>query len=364
MNIRAAGKLRKSGFAIPAVILALVIMTITIAAGFSLINSERRGVDDQKAQVTAFMIAEQGLQTFVVRRDSLGFRTNPPLEKEGPVRIYMPGGYADVELNRVRTPTQLILGMYVVRSRGVQTDGASNGTPNGVRTVAQYVEWQLPLIDLHGAWTALTGIRKQGLLGSFRGADQCGQDGSIPGIAQAAGVTQLLPLLNLLNFVDSLTTLGANPQEAAANVKMKWQSIVDGSAFTPMYTLPGDAIPSFADTTFYPTIKVNGDLSASSALSGGRGLLVITGNLSGNGVTFNWKGLVLVGGTVSGNFGGTIEGGLISSLNVKLGQTVNENVAEGLKTVRYSSCAILKSLSNLGALVPLNNAWVDNWVEY
>ena len=364
MKEQAAGARARAGFAIPAVILALVIMSITIAAGFTLVISERRGVDDQKAQVTAFMIAEQGLQTFVVRRDSLGFRTNPPLVKEGPVRLYMDGGYADVTLDRVRTPTQLLLGLYVVRSRGVQTEGAINGTPNGVRTVAQYVEWQPPLIDLQGAWTALTGIRKVGLLGSFRGADLCGEAGSIPGIAQAGGVTQLLPILNLLNFVDSLTTLGANPQAAAAEVKIKWQSIVDGSAFTPMYTIPTDAIPSFADTSFYPTIKINGDLSASSGLSGGRGLLIITGNLSGNSATFNWKGLVLVGGNVSGNFTSTIEGGLISSLNVKLGQTVDANVADGIKTVKYSSCEIAKALSNLGVLVPLNNAWVDNWVEY
>jgi hypothetical protein len=254
--------------------------------------------------------------------------------------------------------------MYVVRSRGVQTAGATNGTPSGVRTVAQYVEWQMPLLDLHGAWTALTGIKKTGLFGSIRGADQCGEDGSIPGIAQAGGVTQLSPILSLLNFVDSLTTLGSNPEQAAAVVKMKWQSIVNGSAFAPMYSLPTDAIPSFADTSFYPTIKVNGDLSASSGLSGGRGLLIITGNLSGNSATFNWNGLVLVGGNVSGNFTSTINGGLISSLNVKLGQTVDNNVAEGVKTIRYNSCAITKSLSNLGALVPLNNAWVDNWVEY
>ena len=364
MRVLAVVKRLRRGFAIPAVILALIVMSITIAAGFSLVISERRGVDDQKAQVTAFMIAEQGLQTFLVRRDSLGFRTNPPAVKEGPIRLYMDGGYADVELDRVRSPTSLLLGLYVVRSRGVQTAGATNGTPNGVRTVAQYAEWQAPLLDLQGAWTALTGIRKTGLLGSFRGADTCGEDGSIPGIAQAGGVTQLLPILNLLNFVDSLTTLGADPSEAADNVKMKWQSIVDGSAFTPMYSIPGDAIPSFSDTTFYPTIKVTGDLSASSGLSGGRGLLIVTGNLSGNSATFNWKGLVLVGGNVSGNFTSTIEGGLISSLNVKLGETVAANVAEGSKTIKYNSCVISKALSNLGSLVPLNNAWVDNWVEY
>jgi hypothetical protein len=351
------------GFAIPGVILTLAIMSITIAAGFALVSSEYRGVDDQKAQITAFLIAEQGLQTFLVRRDSLGFSSNPPLVREGPVRITMDGGYADVQLDRVRTPTTLLLGLYVIRSRGVLTRGAGNGTPEAVRTVAQYAEWQPALISLKGAWTAITGVTKTGLFGSFRGADQCGQAPSLPGLATLSGLTPLLPILNLLNFVDSLKILGGNPQTAAQNVKMQWQSIVDGTGLTPDYTLPGDAIPSFADTSVYPTIKVNGDLSPGSGLSGGRGLLIITGNLSGNSATFNWKGLVLVGGSVSGNFASTIDGGLISSLNVKLGQTVATNVADGVKTIRYNSCAIAAALKNLGALVPLN-AWVDNWVEY
>jgi hypothetical protein len=349
----------RRGFAIPAVLLTLIVMSVMIAAGFSLVNSEMRGVNDQKAQVTAFMLAEQGLQTFIVKRDSLGFKGSPPATREGPVRIMMDGGYADVQMDKVRVPTSLLLGLYAIRSRGVL-----NGNPPAVRTVAQYAEWSPALIDLDATWTAITGIRKTGLLGLFRGIDQCGDSAALPGLGVVSGIVQSLPLLNLNLFSDSLRTLGSTISQASDAVKIDWSGIVNGTSLVPDYTIPANSIPSFADTTVYPVIKVDGDLSASSALSGGRGLLIVTGDLKGNAATFNWKGLVLVGGTISGNFSSTIEGGIISSLNVKLGQSVDVNYAEGNKVFKYSSCAVAKALQSVGSLVPLSNAWVDNWVEY
>ncbi|HEX2723380.1 MAG TPA: hypothetical protein VHM24_10700, partial [Gemmatimonadaceae bacterium] len=83
----------RDGFAIPMAVLVVAILSVSIAAAFTLVIGERRGVDDQKAQVSAFVIAEQGLQTFFIKRDSLGFKTIPPAVKEGPIRIYVKGGY-------------------------------------------------------------------------------------------------------------------------------------------------------------------------------------------------------------------------------------------------------------------------------
>jgi len=122
----------RSGFAIPAAILVIGVLSISLAAGFSLVIAERRGVDDQKAQVSAFVLAEQGLQMFFVRRDSLGFRSTPPATREGPVRIMMTGGYADVELDMIKPAQGSLAGLYVVRSKGTQTRGAIGGTPAGV----------------------------------------------------------------------------------------------------------------------------------------------------------------------------------------------------------------------------------------
>src|SRR5215210_3070227 len=101
----------RDGFAIPVAVLIVAILSVSIAAGFTLVIAERRGVDDQKAQVTAFVLAEQGLQTFFIKRDSLGFRAAPPGAKEGPVRIFLKGGYADVQLDRIRPPVGSLSGV-------------------------------------------------------------------------------------------------------------------------------------------------------------------------------------------------------------------------------------------------------------
>src|SRR3954447_16566543 len=97
----------RRGFAIPIAILLIAALTIMIAGGFSLVSAERRSVADQKSQISAFRIAEQGLELYLVRRDSLftgvaGF-THVPGAKDS-VRVTTTGGYADVSLTRLRAP--------------------------------------------------------------------------------------------------------------------------------------------------------------------------------------------------------------------------------------------------------------------
>ena len=352
---------QRKGFALPSAILVVGILSISIAAGFTLVNAERKGVDDQKAQVSAFVLAEQGLQTFFIKRDSLGFTSTPPGVSEGPVRIYLKGGYADVQLNRVRPPTGSLAGLYVVRSKGTQTQGAVGGTPAGVRTVAQYAAWEPADMNVLAGWTAITGIRKNGASGSFLGLDACGDSASIAGVA-----VPLIPGFNRTETADSVEYLADSINAAAARVEIDWAGILAGTALTPNYVIPPDAVPSFADTTFYPTIFMDGaGTVGSSALNNGRGVLIVRGNLdTGSGATFNWKGIVLVGGDLTGNGNNYIQGAIVSALNAKLGQTVPINVVNGTKQYQYNSCEVAKALMGLGALVPLPNTWVDNWVEY
>ncbi|MEO8194985.1 MAG: hypothetical protein ABI681_14125 [Gemmatimonadales bacterium] len=355
------GRSNRDGFAIPMAVLVVALLSVSIAAGFSLVIAERRGVDDQKAQVTAFVLAEQGLQTFFIKRDSLGFRSAPPAVKEGPIRIYLKGGYADVQLDRVRPPTGSLSGLYVVRSKGTQTQGAVGGTPAGVRTVAQYAAWEPASMEVLAGWTALSGIRKNGASGSFLGVDACGDSASLAGVA-----VPVVPGFNRPATADSTEYLGQTVNDAAREVEVDWAGILAGSALTFNYIIPPDAIPSFADTTFYPSILITttGTVGTSS-LNNGRGLLVVAGDLdTGSGATFNWKGIVLVGGDLTGNGNNNVQGAIISALNVKLGQTVPINTVNGTKTYQYSSCEVGKALMGLGALVPLPNTWVDNWVEY
>lgn len=351
----------RDGFAIPTAILVIGILSISIAAGFSLVISERRGVDDQKAQVTAFVLAEEGLQTFFVKRDSLGFTAIPPNAREGPVRIYFKGGYADVVLDVIRQPTGSLSGLYVVRSKGTQTQGAVGTTPAGVRTVAQYATWNIADINVEAGWTAITGIRANGTSASFLGVDACRDSAAIAGVA-----VPVVPGFNRPATADSVEYLAQTVNAAAKLVEIDWAGILAGTAVTFNYVIPPDAIPSFADTTFYPSILItNSGTVGTSQLNNGRGLLVVAGDLdTGSGSTFNWKGIVLVGGDLTGNGNNNIQGAIVSALNAKLGQTVPINTVNGTKTYQYNSCEVAKALRGMGALIPLQNTWVDNWVEY
>jgi hypothetical protein len=353
----------RKGFAIPTAILVIGVLSISIAAGFSLVIAERRGVDDQKAQVSAFVLAEHGLQLFMVRRDSLGFNSVPPAVTEGPVTIYMNGGYAQVRLDRVRPPIGSLAGLYVIRSRGVQTRGAVSGTPAGVRTVAQYAAWEPATMDVMAGWTAIQGIQKNGNSGSFLGVDACGDSAALAGVA-----VPISPGFNRPAVADSIEYDGSNPYQMANLVNIMWSGIVSGQSLTPTVTIPPGPLPSFADTSFYPVIKIVGDAPSSlwstMTSAGGRGLLVVTGTLSTLGNNFNWKGIILVGNGITGNGSSDIDGAIISGLNFKLGQYVPIDTANGIKTYQYNSCEVAKALQGLGALVPLQNTWVDNWVEY
>src|SRR5215212_1904214 len=155
----------RRGFAIPVAVLVIAVLTIMIAGGFSLVSAERRSVDDQKAQISAFRIAEQGLEVYLVRRDSLLANTpnytRVPGTKDS-ARIQMTGGYADVSLTRLRPVRGSQSGLYVVRSKGTQTSGGYAGTPQGVRTVAQYVLWEPAPMQVLAGWTALSGLIKNG----------------------------------------------------------------------------------------------------------------------------------------------------------------------------------------------------------
>lgn len=342
----------RRGFAIPAALLTILVLTVSIAAGFSIASAERRSAEDQKAQITAFELAEQGLETFLIKRDSLGFNIIPPGAKDS-VRITLTGGYADVELDRIRAPQGSLAGLYVVRSRGVQTSGVYAGTPQGVRTVAQYALWEPASMQVLGGWAAMSGFQKNGNSGTLGGADACGDSAAVAGV--------IVPLIPGYSGKSGMAS-GDPPVDSMPidSVPYDWNGIVNGGKITPTITIPGGTWPSFADTTYYPVIRVNGDFDLPSS---GRGTLIVTGNFSISG-SAGWKGVLLIGGSLTSNGNNGVQGATVSGLNIKLGQNVGVSTANGTKDYQYNSCEVAKAMSALGALVPLPNTWVDNWVEY
>ena len=353
----------RRGFAIPIAILVIAVLTIMIAGGFSLVSAERRSVADQKSQISAFRIAEQGLELFLVRRDSLmagkpGFKHVPGAIPDT-VQINMTGGYAQVTLPRLRPVKGSQSGLYVVRSRGVETVGAYAGTPQGVRTVAQYALWEPASMQVLAGWTALSGIQKNGGAGTLGGIDLCGDSAAVAGV-----VVPVNP-----GYEGKTVAVGNPPVDSVApdSVAIDWNAIVNGNMITPTITIPGGSFPSdaaWADTTYYPIIRINGDYTIS--LGGGvigRGMLIVTGTLTFNGNS-TWRGVLLVGNDITSNGTQNIQGATVSGLNIKLGTYVPSATANGTKEYNYNSCEVAKSTTAMGALVTLRNTWVDNWVEY
>lgn len=360
----------RRGFAIPFAVLVIALLTIMLAGGFSLVSAERRSVADQKSQVSAFRIAEQGLELYLVRRDSLmkgsATYTRVPGASES-IRINMTGGYADVSLTRLRPPTGSQSGLYVLRAKGTETKGAYVGSPQGVRTVAQYVLWEPAPMQVLAGWTALSGLQLNGNAGTLGGIDMCGDSGSVAGV-----VVPVNP-----GYIGKSIAVGNPPVDtipAPDSVDIDWNGIVNGNVIEPTIVIPPGSFPPWstfaADSNYYPIIRVN--QSSWSLPNSGRGMIIATGDVTIQG-SLTWHGVLLVGGkiTSNGNNGGgsagtdsVMAGATISGLNTKLGMVVDTSTANGNKKYQYDSCEVSKATTTMGALVTLRNTWVDNWVEY
>jgi hypothetical protein len=358
----------RRGFAIPIALLVIAALTIMIAGGFSLVSAERRSVADQKSQISAFRIAEQGLEIFLVRRDSLmaghpGYSHVPGLTADTAI-IPVTGGVATVTLTRLRPVKGSQSGLYVARSRGVETSGAYAGTPQGVRTVAQYVLWEPAPMQVLAGWTALSGLQKNGGAGTLGGIDMCHDSASVAGV-----VVPVNP-----GYTGKVVAVGTPPVDSVApdSVAIDWNGIVNGGQIAASIIMPGMTWPTAAMTaayadsnsTYYPIVRVNGDFVLPSS---GRGMIIVTGSLTINGST-GWKGVLLVGDDITSNGNNGIEGATVSGLNTKIGTyvpgAIDPSIANGTKQYNYNSCEVAKATTTMGALVTLRNTWVDNWVEY
>ena len=358
-----SNKTERRGFALPTAVLVIAVLAIMVASGFSLVSAERRSVADQKSQISAFQIAEQGLELYLIQRSTLipGAPIIPVAQEN--VTIPLPGGYANVQLTRIRPPLGTRAGLYVARSQGVETAGAYAGTPQGVRTVAQYILWMPAPMQVLGGWTSLSGLNVQGNSATLSGNDRgdCDNNGVYDSVAVAGVIVS--PTAGYSGKPGVSSGIPPIDSVSADSVHIDWDAIVNHNALTATITLPGGSWPTdamWADTTFYPIIRVNGNYTLQGS---GRGTLIVTGNVVIHG-NMGWKGVILAGGNLTSDGGNGVSGATISGLNVKLGIAVPPSDANGTKEYRYNSCEVARATTTSGALVTLSNTWVDNWVEY
>ncbi len=348
----------REGFAIPAAILVIALLTASVAAGFAMVSVERRAVEDQTSQLSAFTLAQQGLETFIMKRDSLGLTATPPGLRDS-VRITYSNGYAEVIAVRMVATTNNIGGLYAIRSKGVVTKGSIAGTPQAVRTVAQLSQWRPAALQVTAGWASLSGLNKAGNSGVITGADACGDSATVAGVAVNAAD----------GFSGKSAPVSGNPaidSIVPSDIHLDWNNISNGTAFTPTVTIPPGAWPSFTDPNYYPVIFIANGTGGNYALpSDGRGTLIVQGGFTINGST-GWDGVIMVGGKMTSNGGSVINGATLSGLNMLLNVPVDPAQADanGTKDYHYNSCSVAKAMAAMGSLAPLSNTWIDSWVKY
>jgi hypothetical protein len=327
---------RRGGFAIPMALMLVVFITVGVTTAFSRIQSETRADGDRQARIDAFNYAQRGLEQFVTDRSNLGLTVKPPAPAES-VRIAMPEGYADVILSLVKPKTTTRQAVYMIRSRGVKQTGNLAWMPTAQHTVTQFSYWREGDMQVLSAWTSLSGLLKNGAAGQITGVDACGAQPTVAGAAvpdsqyvQSGGTfSPAVPVGNppVLDL--------QSPPGAYDAVKIDWDGIVNHNLIVPDLIYPTNPWPGSFPSTYWPVIRVNGNLSMPG---NGQGTLIITGDLTITG-SISWAGVVLVGGQLYANGNNNIQGAVVSGLNVKLGATVgHSDVGNGIKTYQYNSC--------------------------
>jgi len=349
------------GATLPMAIVTIVLLSIGAIAGLNRLQAERRTTGNQAAEVDAFAMAEAALGRYITAT------TAPPPASLDTIITGLPGGSAAVSVRQLRAAASGVNALYIIRSTATHTGGVryDTRTPPAQRIVAQFAVWQPGSMRVGAAWTSVTGLDKNGGSGTLSGTDQCGAAPAVAGVEVPTLAADGGPGYDqdggafVPSGLPAVSYPSANPVGFAPLIPIDWDAIVNHGALEPDYILSGTLgwPTSWSD---WPTIYVTGDVSLGSAQTG-QGLLLIRGNAAMNG-SFSWNGVILVGGALTSDGNQTIQGAIISGLNVQLGETVAiSDVGNGSKTVRYNSCNVSAALDHLGALLPLPNAWVDNW---
>ena len=357
---RLVGNSRK-GIALVLALVLIVVLSVAATAALGAVGSERRVVEDQGAASEAHALARSAYDQFVSNPTAF-LPSFAPATFAGPDSAHMvfSDGYAWVKVQRVRPSVSGSPPLYLIRSRAVRTINRPVRTPVAERVFAQYAQWQDVEMPALAAWTSLSGILKNGGMGTISGADNCGGSTpvagvavpNVPGYVQAGGSSVPTGSPPILNMGTQTAANGA--------VGVDWVTILSGMALSADVVIPGGAWPSFSNSNYWPVIYVD-QASNFSLPSSGRGMLIVKNDATIGG-SIQWDGIILVGGAFTSNGNNTVNGALVTGLNVLLGQSVPpSNIGNGTKTYRYDSCNVESAMKKFNGLAPLRNSSADNW---
>ena len=352
--MRASSGKRRSGFILPTTLLVMTVLTVMLAAAFVLVSAEYRVTDNSFASSRALALAQAGLQNY--------FASGHNLTGSADSTIYtFSNGYARVAAFKLRDLSATRQALWVVRSIGFDTVRAQPGQPNGQRAIAQFAQFQPGVLPGLAAVVAPNGVFLTGSSGAApSGADApfCSPLSSNFGMVVPSGGwggDTLIP-------APTGTPVGVNPLYTSAaqivdSTRIDWPALLGGQ-FTPDYTTSPPCMHARQVAGGFPV----GLCVGSASLNNRRyGLLVVTGNVTlESGV--HWDGILVVGGNVNANRPNVVvHGMIISGLS---GASVAPDTLQRGNTIQWASCYNGPSVATLSGLVPIKNAWVDNWSTY
>lgn len=359
-------------------LLLILLLTVTIIAGFTRVSADRRTALDAGGAVDAYAIAQNGIDRY------LTVTTTEPTVFPATVTYNVPGGTASVRVERVRAETATLPSMYLLTSTGAsQAKRYSARAARSERTVAQAVQWSKASLVGAAALTTLNGINQAGQPATYDGINGC------PGFPDAPG----LQMLNAADFTKSngskqdpeiygtngsnITEMGTL-QQALDGLGFKWGDVVSAVGTMPnVVTVPPAQFGSkdfggynFPDQSVkpWPIVMIDNKNAATYAANkAGHGILIVTGDFETSGNAFGWDGLVLVGGRLIVNGNSTWTGSVYAGLNNDdplNPSVVTDNSILGTKTFKFNSCAIANALTAFGGWAKLANTRLDNVPNY
>lgn len=358
---------REDGFALLVSLIAIVGLTALATGGFFLANSERKTSSNHHATVEAFYLANAGLNQFLA-----DWKGTPP-RGTATLRSY---DYADGSA----VVSTTFMGfkdddpdapMYRVASTG-RYDPTGNGDAVertvGNVTVLNKNQIKTPPAPL----TSGPGVTKNGSSGKLSGVDECGQQSSRPGVVVPEGGwdfngsdAEQDSLIDGNPDGEPVETTNPFGSEITAEW---WQSMLDETGILHDYVVGGDsgnAFPDLSDADM-PVTYIDEDSYTLGSGESGEGLLIVRGDVTLKG-GFEWDGIIMAGGALTDNGVGQIEGGMVTGLNILLGDesvsnddledTSDDDTLNGTKKFLFHSCYIDQLKNKNAVMLELSGTW-------